>query len=230
MAKPLHRLTHNWQLKLTAVVLAFLFWAALRREQPYRYTFDNVPVRVLNDDGDWVLATSPDPPAVRVTFEGPGGELLQVASEPPEIQVRIEDVTDSTFIREILPNMVVYATQPNTRVLAIEPRIVQLAFERLGARLLPIAFDFSGTPAQGYELGGAPLVDPPVIRASGGIRRLARVDSVRVPLNLDGRSGVDTLEVPIDTAGTGLVLSPNRIRVILPLRSVVIDTTGQERR
>jgi hypothetical protein len=225
VAKPLHRLTHNWQLKLTALVLAFLFWAALRREQPYRYTFDNVSIRVLNDDAEWVLATAPDPPVVRVTFEGPGGELLQVASQPPEIQVRVEDVTDSTFIRELVPGMVFYAVQPSTSVQTIEPRIVQLTFEKLGARLLPIAIDLSGRPAAGFELAGPPILEPPVIRASGGVRRLARVDSVRIPLNLDGRSGIDTLEVPIDTAGTGLILSPNRIRLILPLRPVV-DTTA----
>ena len=32
--------------------------------------------------------------------------------------------------------------------------------------------------------------------------------------------GIDTLEIPIDTTGTGLILSPDRVRVILPLRPI----------
>jgi hypothetical protein len=44
------------------------------------------------------------------------------------------------------------------------------------------------------------------------------MDSLHLPLNLDNRQGVDTLEVQVDTAGTGLVLSPDRVRVIVALR------------
>lgn len=224
MTGVLHRLLNNWQLKLTALVLAFLFWAALRREQPYVYTFDKVPIRVASQDPNWVLATSPDPPTVRITLQGPGGELLQAASNPPTVHVPVDHVADSTTIRVIEFGWVAIGDLPQTRVTDVQPPAVRLAFERLGAKLLPIAFDFSGRPAEGYRLDGPPLIDPPVVRASGGTRRLARVDSVRLPINLDGRRGFDTLEIPIDTTGTGLILSPDRVRVILPLRPVP-DTT-----
>jgi YbbR domain-containing protein len=229
VASLLHRLTHNWQLKLTALVLAFLFWAALRREQPYIYTFDKVPVRVISQDPDWVLSTPPDPPTVRVTLQGPGGELLQAAGDPPEVHVPIENVTDSTVMRAIEFGWVAIGELPQTRVTDVQPAAVRLAFERLGAKLLPIAFEFSGRAAEGFQLVGPPIIDPPVVRASGGLRRLARVDSVRLPINLDGRRGVDTLEIPIDTTGTGLILSPNRIRVILPFAQVPDTLPRSER-
>ena len=219
MAKPLNTITNNWQLKVTALVLAFLFWAALRREQPYRYTFDEIPLKVVIDDPEWVLAASPDPPTVRVTLTGPGGELLQAASSRPEMLVPIEEVRDSTVIRVLQPGWLMYGELPNTSVERIEPSTVRLAFERIGVKLLPLAIDFSGTPAEGQQLVGMPVLDPPVVRASGGMRRLARMDSLRMRLNLDGRRGVDTLEVPLDTTGTGVMLSPNRVRVILTLAS-----------
>jgi YbbR domain-containing protein len=216
----LEKLTHNWQLKLTALVLAFLFWAALRREQPYNYTFSRVPVRVLNEDPNWVLAGSPDPAFVRVTLEGPGGELLNVASNPPEVRLPVGNVTDSTQLQELRSAWVHYEQQPGTRVVRIEPVTVRLSFERLGAKLLPLAIDFSGRPAEGYMLTGPPIVEPAAVRASGGVGRLGRLDSLRLALNLDNRQGVDTLEVQVDTTGTGLVLSPNRVRVIISLRPV----------
>lgn len=225
MALVLDKITNNWQLKLTALVLAFLFWAALRREQPYSYTFPRVPVRVLNEDADWVLASSPDPAVVRVTLEGPGGELLQVASNPPEIRVPVANVTDSASMLELRSAWVHYPQQPGTRVVRIEPLMVRLAFERVGAKLLPIAVAISGTPAPGYVLSGPPVVDPEVVRASGGVGRLARMESLHLSLNLDNRQGVDTLEMRIDTAGTGLVLSPGRVRVIVSLRPVA-DSVG----
>jgi hypothetical protein len=218
VAKALEAITHNWQLKLTALVLAFLFWAALRREQPYNYTFNRVPVRVINEDPNWVLASSPDPAFVRVTMEGPGGELLQVASNPPEIRVPVGTVADSTQLQELTSAWVYYEQRPGTRVVRIEPVTVRLAFERVGAKLLPLAVDFSGQPADGYVLSGPPLVEPAMVRASGGVGRLARLDSLRLSLNLDNRQGVDTLEVQVDTTGMGLVLSPNRVRVIVSLR------------
>lgn len=227
MANALQRLTHNWQLKLTALLLAFLFWAALRREQPYRYTF-RVPVQIVNEDPDWVLATDPDPGEVRVTLIGPVGQLLEATNDPPALHVPVEEVTDSSMLRTLDVAWVSYGELAAVRVAEIEPTTVRLSFERLGAKLLPITFDFTGRPADGFVLDGAPVVEPPVVRAGGGVRRLARLDSLRLPLNLDGRSGVDTLEIPIDTTGTGLILSPNRIRVILPLRpSTPPDSTLQ---
>jgi len=236
VAKALDKITNNWQLKLTAVVLAFLFWAALRREQPDSYTFNRVPVRVQNEDADWVLASPPDPASVRVTMEGPGGELLQVASDPPEIRVPVGKVTDSTAMLELRTLWVDYPAQPGTRVVRIEPLLVRLAFERVSAKLLPLAVDLSGTPAPGFSLAGPPLVEPAVVRASGGVGRLARTDTLRVPLNLDNRQGVDTLEMQLDTTGLGLVLSPGRVRVIVSLRpagdslSAGLDSAGDSLR
>jgi len=222
----LEAITHNWHLKLTAVVLAFLFWAALRREQPYNYTFNRVPVRVVNEDPNWVLASPPDPAFVRVTMEGPGGELLQVASEPPVLRVPIANVTDSTQLQELSTSWVQYEQRPGTRVARIEPVNVRLAFERVGAKLLPVAIDFSGRPAEGYVLAAPPIIDPAVVRASGGVGRLERLDSLWLSLNLDNRQGVDTLEIQVDTTGMGLVLSPNRVRVILSLRPAADSLTA----
>jgi hypothetical protein len=113
-----------------------------------------------------------------------------------------------------------YDQRPGTRVVRIEPVTVRLAFERVGAKLLPLTIDFSGRPAEGHVLAGPPIIEPNLVRASGGVGRLARLDSLRLSLNLDNRQGVDTLEVQVDTTGMGLVLSPNRVRVIVSIRPV----------
>lgn len=224
MASLLTRLVHNWQLKLLALALAFLFWAALRRDQPYTYTVPNVPILVANNDPQWVLAGPPDPPTAAVTFQGTGGDLLQIAAEAPQILVPVEEVTDSAGLQVLRPGWVQIGQLP-VRVTEIRPNTVRISFDHLAAKLLRLGYELSGVPAPGFELAGPPLIEPPAVRASGGAKRLARIDSLTLHLNLDNRSGVDTLEVPIDTTGTGLIVSPHRVRVIVPLRPVT-DTVS----
>jgi hypothetical protein len=215
----LTRLAHNWQLKLLALALSFLFWAALRRDQPYTYTVPNVPIQIVNNDPDWVLAGPPDPASAAVTFQGTGGDLLQIAAEAPQILVPVDEVTDSTGLQVLRPGWVQFGQLP-VRVTDIRPNTVRISFDQLSAKLLRLGYELSGSPAPGFELSGPPLIEPPAVRASGGARRLARIDSLTLHLNLDNRSGVDTLEVPIDTLGTGIIVSPHRVRVIVPLRAV----------
>jgi YbbR domain-containing protein len=215
----LGRLANNWQLKLLALALSFLFWAALRRDQPYTYTVPNVPIQVVNNDPEWVLAGPPDPATASVTFQGTGGDLLQIAAEAPQIMIPVEEVTDSTGLQVLRAGWVQFGQLP-VRVTEIRPTTVRISFDHLGAKLLRLGFELSGAPAAGFELAGPPIIDPPAVRASGGMRRLTRLDSLTLHLNLDNRSGVDTLEVPIDTSGTGLIVSPQRVRVIVPLRPV----------
>jgi hypothetical protein len=53
-------LTHNWLLKITALGLAFLLWSVVKADN--RVSIENVPIQVVNRDGDWVLSQRPDPP------------------------------------------------------------------------------------------------------------------------------------------------------------------------
>ena len=73
----LHSLTYNWRLKLAALGLAVLIWAAVSSEQE---TSQWIPIRVdaVVQDPEYVLAGAPDPAEVRVRFSGPGRELWEL--------------------------------------------------------------------------------------------------------------------------------------------------------
>jgi hypothetical protein len=63
-----------------------------------------------------------------------------------------------------------------------------------------------------------------MVRASGAGRNLARVDSLRLPpIDLGDRRTLDTMQLTIDTTGTGLVISPRTVRVIVPIRPILSD-------
>lgn len=216
----------DWALKLTALALAFLLWTTVRAETPGQWAAEDVEVRVMNTDADWVVADPPEPRMVRVVFRGPYRELLRTVSQRPDILVPIDEVNDSTEVITLRRNWVrLPPGTPSIDVVSISPEMVRLSFDRVATRLVPVAARLDGRLPQGYEFTGEPIVDPNVVRASGAGRNLAMIDSLRLPV-IDVRDlrGPDTLELSIDTAGTGLVISPRTVRVIVPVRPILTDT------
>ncbi len=218
--------TRDWALKLLALGLAFLLWTVVRADAPERITIRNVPIRVDNEDPAWVLAAQPEPATATVTFTGPLRDLIRIAAERPEIVVPLEDVTDSVEIVLLRPGWVRSAGGfEGTRVGDLRPESVRLSFQRIDTDLIPVAVRLSGALPQGFEIEGAPFVDPPAVRASGAEGRLAETDSIRLPpIDLTGRVGTDTVLVAVDTTGLGLLVSPLAVRVVLPIRRVPPDS------
>lgn len=220
--------TTDWALKLTALVLAFLMWITVRADAPGQWNAE-IPVRVDNDDGDWVVADPPVPRTVTAIFRGPYRELLRTASDLPEVTIPVQQVTDSTEVHVLRPNWVrMPSGTDNTAVVNFQPSTVQISFDRVATRLIPIAAPVRGELPAGYELRGAVEIEPIVVRASGAARTLARIDSLRLPpIDLRDRRTYDTLDLTIDTTGTGLIVSPRTVRVFVPVAPIMSDSTLQ---
>jgi YbbR domain-containing protein len=212
----------NWLLKLTALGLAFLLWSVVRAEAPTRVTIPDVPVRVVMRDADWVLAAPPNPATVSVVFSGPVRELVRLAVQRPELVVPIDEVRDSTEIHVLRTGWVaMQAGMDNTRADDVLPSTARLVFDRVTTRILPLALRAAGELPEGLELVGPIRLEPADVRASGAARRLDGIDSLRLPpIDLRAVRGYDTLTVAIDTAGTGLLVSPRTVRVIVPARAI----------
>jgi YbbR domain-containing protein len=109
-------------------------------------------------------------------------------------------------------------------IVDILPSTVRLHFDRVSTRLLPVAVQLTGELPAGFELMRAIELEPNVVRASGAARNLGRVDTFRLPpIDMRDRRGIDTLELTIDTAGTGLIVSPRTIQVVVPVRPILDD-------
>ncbi|CAN5823327.1 hypothetical protein BH23GEM9_BH23GEM9_24560 [soil metagenome] len=217
----------DWALKLTALVLSFLLWTTVRADAPGVWEM-NVPVRIVNNDADWVITGAPDPPEVRVTLRGPYRELLRAESERPDLIAAVTTVTDSVQILTLSRDRVrMPPGTPNIVVSEPRPDWVRATFDRVSTRLIPIAVSVRGEPAAGFELVGPLQIEPTVVRASGAGRNLARIDTLRLPaIDLRAIRGVDTLEMTIDTAGTGLIITPRTVRVVVPVRPTSGDTAA----
>jgi YbbR domain-containing protein len=217
--------TNDWALKLTALVLAFFMWITVRADAPGQWSWE-VPVRVINNDPDWVVSGQPAPAEVTLYLRGPYRQLLRASSNLPEIIVPIEEVDDSSAVVRLLHHWVSLPSGTDqVTVSSVLPNTVLIEFDRVTTRLIPVAAPLLGEPPPGYELVGDVTVEPVVVRASGGSRALARMDSLRLPpIDLRSVRAYDTLELAIDTTGTGLLISPRTVRVFVPVGAVVSDT------
>jgi YbbR domain-containing protein len=213
-------LFNDWALKLTALALAFLLWTNVRADEQMQLDGE-ITVRVVSTDADWMVAEIM-PITVSAVFRGPYRELLRIASEPPHIELDLAEVSDSTEIHLLRPNLVrMPPGTDRTQITDFNPTSVRISFDRVATRLIPLAVQVRGQPAQGLRMAGAAEIEPSVVRASGAGRRLNRVDSLRLPaIDLATRTAHDTVEITIDTVGTGLIISPRTVRVILPLQPV----------
>lgn len=228
MRRLLDRLTNDLLLKITALFLAFLLWSLVKTDS--QVPIADIPIQVVNQDPGWVLDGLPEPATVQVTFSGPVRELFRVAAERPSVLVPIDDVSDTTEVVLLHTNWVALGNRVTaTRVEDIRPTAIRLHFDRVSTKTIPLAVRVIGAPVPGFEVAGMIRVDPATVWASGASRRLEAIDSIRLPaIDLTQRTTTDTFALAIDTTGMGVIMTPREVRVIVPIRPVVVDTAGEE--
>ncbi len=219
----------NWALKLTALVLAFLLWSVVKSEEPDRTTIENVPVRVESRDANWVMTAPPVPQSVSIVVSGPARELARlVLFNRPDILVPIEDVRDSAEV-VVLRNAWVrmFGRTDNTRVEDVRPAAVQLTFDRLSTRLVPVGIELRGSPVPGFAMSAPVYIEPSAVRVSGPSRRVVALDSIRLPpLDLSGFAATDTVSMTVDTTGLGVLIAPSQVQVILTIAPLHPDSAA----
>lgn len=216
----LHALTYNWRLKLAALALAVLIWAAVSAEQE---TSQWIPVRVdaVVQDPEYVLAGAPDPAEVRVRFSGPGRELWELALDRPPLVLRLRDVGDR---RAFALDGTMIRTPPGLQVQDIRPAVVRVDLQRLTSRVVPVRPRLTARSAQRYMVDGDLEVLPAEVRVTGPADRLTALDSVDTRrFDIFPDDSTFSQEVLLETEGMeGLSFSRSRVRVSGP-----VDVRGE---
>lgn len=212
-------LTRNWTLKLAALGIAVLLWTAVRVEAPDRQPLPDVPVRVQLDDPSYALAEEPSPATVQLRLGGPARALFQLALDPPSLVIPVDQVHTPDTTITLRRDWVRLQDRPGVVVEDIQPASVRLVFEPLDNAAVPLVATTTGRLSDDLALATRPSVNPPVIRVSGPLSRVSRLDSVPLhPVDLSGLGdpGGHRLEVAVDTTGlSGLSVSPTRATVLV---------------
>lgn len=218
----LDAITYNWRLKLAALGLAVLIWAAVSAEQ---VTSQWIPVRIdpVVRDPEFVLTGAPDPAEVRVRFSGPGRELWELALDRPTIVLPLSDIgnrrafaLDASMLR--IPGGL------SVNVQDIRPAVVRVDVQRLASRVVPVRARVNSRSTDRYVVGDNLVVLPAEVRVTGPAERLAALDSVDTRrFDIVPDDSTFTQDVALDTAGMeGLSFSRTRVRVSGP-----VDVRGE---
>ncbi|MBI4421889.1 MAG: hypothetical protein HY560_13780 [Gemmatimonadetes bacterium] len=191
----------NWPLKLTALVLAAILWAAVAAEEP---TTQRIAVRLAVQAPEGRPLTR-SVPRLQAVFAGPARELFKLYATPPIIHKTVPDTAvDSTYTFPLALGDVEVAKHIDARVQSLEPRLVTVMLENISRRTVPVVSRVTVRPDSGFAVFGGIAVTPDSVQVVGTGPRLARVQHVgTVPLELTAVSGPVRRTVRLDTAGLG---------------------------
>ena len=144
----------NWPIKITALALAAVLWAALSAVQP---TAQLVPVRLdIQLPDNRIFAQ--ELPQVQAKVSGPPRELIKLYTSPPVLTKVVPDsATGSTVIIDLSPQDVIL--QPDTKVTLqdIVPSRLVLYLDDIRRRSVPVYAPGIIKAASGFVLLGGQI-------------------------------------------------------------------------
>jgi YbbR domain-containing protein len=157
-------LTENINLKLVSIGFTLVLYSLVHGAQDAQRS---VPVDLVlllpPDDANRVLV-SPIPPQVRVTLRGQRTALDELhADDVGNLQVDVRSGQD----RHVLFDKSSVHVPNNIVVDQIDPPGLDLQWDDVITRDVPVQVTVTGTPASGFIVKGAPASEPPNVRVRG---------------------------------------------------------------
>ena len=212
--------TENLGLKALSLAFAVGLFAFLYGQQDEQQR--TVPValslRPPAEDSARELMTQL-PPTIHVTLRGPArviDRLVQSGMPPITIDLRSGERETIGFEEKM------FSLPPDTHVSIIDPPSLELEWEDVIARQIPVQASITGQPAEGYVVKGEPEVDPKQITARGPsslveVLQFARLSAFEV----SGLSqGVHRRRIALDAP-------PTRVRYLGPAAATVTVTVAR---
>ncbi|HEX9620083.1 MAG TPA: CdaR family protein, partial [Polyangiaceae bacterium] len=159
--------TQNVGLKALSLAFAFGLFAFLHGQQDVQQR--TIPVDVVTlveETGERVLMTQM-PPNVHVTLRGSSRAIdavIRSGVRPVEIDLRGAPRQKIEF------NEVMFELPDEVEVVIIDPPYIDLEWQEVVTREIPLQGAITGQPATGYVVKGEPEVDPKMITAKGPAR------------------------------------------------------------
>jgi hypothetical protein len=181
--------TENLNLKLLSLAFALVLYSLVHGSQDaQRSLLLNVVALTPPESSNRVLMTSV-PAQIRVTVRGPRSMLDDLhAEDVGSVQIDLRGANETRWTFE--PSTI--NVPPGLQVEQIDPPAIDLQWEDLIVRDIPVEVGIVGTPAGGFMVKSAPTADPPTVRARGPKSQImliqrARADAFDVTGLTDGK-------------------------------------------
>jgi YbbR domain-containing protein len=207
-------LIENIGLKALALTFALGLFAFQYGQQDEQQRTVPVPV-VLRPppEGSQRELMTQIPASIHVTLRGPAraiDKLVQTGIAPVEIDLR------SATAEAIMFDDSMFTLPPETKISVIDPPSIDLEWEDVIARQIPVQASITGQPAEGYVVKGEPEVDPKQMTVRGPASLVEVMQFARLaPFDASGLSeGVHKRRISIDAP-------PARVRYLGPPAATV---------
>jgi hypothetical protein len=155
--------TENLNLKLLSFASALILYSIVHSAQDAQRSISaSVVVQLPRDSANRMLVDQ-TPPQVRLLLRGPTAALDDLHADDLTIQVQLSSTSERTV--KLDPKMV--HLPPSARVESFDPSQIELVWEDVITRDVPIQVSVLGAPAPGFMIKGAPVAEPAVVRAHG---------------------------------------------------------------
>jgi YbbR domain-containing protein len=212
--------TENLSLKAISLTFAIGLFAFLYGQQDEQQR--TVPVAVVlrpPPEGSQRELMTQIPASIHVTLRGPAralDRLIQAGVAPVEIDLR------SASADAIVFDQGMFSLPPETTVTVIDPPSIDLEWEDVIARQIPVQASITGQPSEGYVVKGEPDVEPKQMTVRGPASLVEVMQFARLaPFDVSGLSeGVHKRRISIDAP-------PTRVRYLGPPAATVSVTVAR---
>jgi hypothetical protein len=203
------RVLRNWPIKVTALALSAMLWAAVAAQEPATQL---VPVRLSIEPPPGRALTQP-PPEVQALFTGTAREIFKLYSDPPVVKKVIPETRASRVAVEISPQEIKLTTDAAVTVQDIQPRQFELYLDSIDIRSVPVEVRVVVRPEDGFALMGSVRAVPETVSVVGPVT-LTR-DVASVPTVADTIRGVrQPINRPVRLDTTGLRVVAPQVREV----------------
>lgn len=223
----------NVALKLISVLCAMGFFMFIRGSERDEMRFDvGIAHTVPPDDARRILVKEP-PSGVSVTLRGPRTQLESLPRDLGLITLDLSTGHEKTI--ELTPAMVPNLP-PGVEVVQLFPSRIDVRWDDIVSRSLPVQVESKGSLQRGYKLKGNLVIEPSTVTATGPRTIVELMQSARAgtfdltDLHADEERAM-TLELPpqgveYNTRSIGVLAEVVREELVVPFKSVRVEVVG----
>jgi YbbR domain-containing protein len=179
-----HLLTHNWRLKLLALFMAVMLWAATARDSTSEIGVD-VPLEYQNVPANTEVITDTTN-TVEVRLRGPSALIKEISSQDILTTIDVGKMEKGS-------EKIVTLTKEHVRgpfgvdVVGVNPARVRVTLEPTVSTQLKIVAAVTGAPADGYRVQQV-FVTPDSVKVEGPANRVRLMENVQTtPVDVSGK-------------------------------------------
>jgi Uncharacterized protein conserved in bacteria len=186
------------------LLLSFGFWLLQSLQQDYERRIE-LPLRYKNVPQEWALSEN-NPKNISILLKDKGTTLLYYSWNsnfiPVDINVSaLSRLTEYSLniSRNVLETAVSKQLISSTSIISIEPREIEIYYDSLSSRIVPVVENISITTTPGFQISDSIKLSTSEVRIYGSRKALDSLNVVRTKLiTLDGVSKTKEVTAHLD--------------------------------